>query len=292
MMDQAEKLRNLVQKEKIVKQENKLDSSKPRIITVTSGKGGVGKSNFVVNVAIALQKMGKKVLIFDADMGMGNDDVLMGFLPKFNVYDIIFDNKSIEEVVIEGTLGVKLLPGGTGISKFEEVTEAQRDAFINKLSELNDIDYIIIDTGAGVNRSVLGFIACSEELILITTPEPTSLTDAYSLLKTVNHFKLKDFAKILVNKTMDEEEGKATYNKFSNVVKKFLNVELQYLGHMSEDKKLIKAVRSQEPFLTSYPNSIVAKDVENIAKKIVGIENEKGGKSVQDLFKKIFNIFS
>lgn len=292
MMDQAEKLRNLVQKEKIVKQESRLGSSKPRIITVTSGKGGVGKSNFVVNVAIALQKMGKKVLIFDADMGMGNDDVLMGFLPKFNVYDIIFDNKSIEEVVIEGTLGVKLLPGGTGISKFEEVTEAQRDAFINKLSELNDIDYIIIDTGAGVNRSVLGFIACSEELILITTPEPTSLTDAYSLLKTVNHFKLKNSAKILVNKTMDVEEGKATYNKFSNVVKKFLNIELQYLGHMSEDKKLIKAVRSQEPFLTSYPNSNVAKDVEYIAKKIVGIENERSGKSVQDLFKKIFNIFS
>ncbi|WPC40985.1 MinD/ParA family protein [Clostridium sp. JS66] len=292
MMDQAEKLRSLVQKEKVIKQEGNLGSSKPRIITVTSGKGGVGKSNFVVNAAIALQKMGKKVLIFDADIGMGNDDVLMGFLPKFNVYDIIFDNKSIEEVVIEGTLGVKLLPGGTGISKFEEVTEAQRDAFINKLSELNDIDYIIIDTGAGVNRSVLGFIACSEELILITTPEPTSLTDAYSLLKTVNHFKLKDSAKVLVNKTIDAEEGKATYNKFSNVVKKFLNIELQYLGHMSEDKKLIKAVRSQEPFLISYPNSTVAKDVEYIARKIVGIESEKGGKSVQDLFKKIFNIFS
>ncbi|AKA70260.1 MinD/ParA family protein [Clostridium scatologenes] len=292
MMDQAEKLRNLVQKEKIVKQGSKLGSSKPRIITVTSGKGGVGKSNFVVNAAIALQKMGKKVLIFDADIGMGNDDVLMGFLPKFNVYDIIFDNKSIEEVVIEGTLGVKLLPGGTGISKFEEVTEAQRESFIEKLSELNDIDYIIIDTGAGVNRSVLGFIACSEELILITTPEPTSLTDAYSLLKTVNHFKLKKSAKVLVNKTIDAEEGEATYNKFSNVVKKFLNIELQYLGHMSEDKKLIKAVRSQEPFLTSYPNSTVAKDVEHIVKKIAGIENEKGGKSVQDLFKKIFNIFS
>lgn len=292
MMDQAEKLRNLVQKEKIVKQESKSDSSKPRIVTVTSGKGGVGKSNFVVNAAIALQKMGKKVLIIDADMGMGNDDVLMGFLPKFNVYDIIFDNKPIEEVVIEGTFGVKLLPGGTGISKFEEVTEAQRESFINKLSELNDIDYIIIDTGAGVNRSVLGFIACSEELILITTPEPTSLTDAYSLIKTVNHFKLKDSAQILINKALDAEEGEATYNKFNNVVKKFLNINLEYLGHMSEDKKLIKAVRSQEPFLISYPNSAVAKDVEYLAKKIIGIESEKSGKSVQDLFKKIFNIFS
>ncbi len=292
MIDQAEKLRNLVQKEKTVKKESKLNLSKPRIITVTSGKGGVGKSNFVVNVSIALQKMGKKVLIFDADIGMGNDDVLMGFLPKFNVYDIIFDNKSIEEVVIEGTFGVKLLPGGTGISKFEEVTEVQREAFINKLSELDDIDYIIIDTGAGVNRSVLGFIACCEELILITTPEPTSLTDAYSLLKTVNHFKLKDSAKLLVNKTIDDVEGEATYDKFNNVVNKFLNIKLQYLGNMSEDKKLIRAVRSQEPFLVSYPNSSVSKDVDYIAKKLVGFENEKSGKNIQDLFKKIFNIFS
>lgn len=292
MMDQAEKLRNLVQKEKTVKKESKLNLSKPRIITVTSGKGGVGKSNFVVNVSIALQKMGKKVLIFDADIGMGNDDVLMGFLPKFNVYDIIFDNKSIEEVVIEGTFGVRLLPGGTGISKFEEVTEVQREAFINKLSELDDIDYIIIDTGAGVNRSVLGFIACCEELILITTPEPTSLTDAYSLLKTVNHFKLQDSAKLLVNKTIDDVEGEATYDKFNNVVNKFLNIKLQYLGNMSEDKKLIRAVRSQEPFLVSYPNSSVSKDVDYIAKKLVGFENEKSGKNIQDLFKKIFNIFS
>ncbi|NMM61439.1 MinD/ParA family protein [Clostridium sp. P21] len=292
MMDQAEKLRNLVQKGKILKQENKLNLNKPRIITVTSGKGGVGKSNFVVNIAIAIQRMGKKVLIFDADIGMGNDDVLMGFLPKFNVYDIIFDNKSIEEVVIEGPLGVKLLPGGTGISKLEEVTEAQREDFINKLSELNDIDYVIMDTGAGVNRSVLGFITCCEELILITTPEPTSLTDAYSLLKTVNHFKVKDSAKIVVNKTIDAAEGEATYNKFYNVVKKFLNVKLQYLGNMSEDKKLIKAVRQQEPFLISYPNSDVARDIECIAKKIMGIESEKSGKNIQDLFKKIFNIFS
>jgi flagellar biosynthesis protein FlhG len=292
MMDQAEKLRSLVQKEKIVKREEKTDLSKPTIITVTSGKGGVGKSNFVVNVSIALQKMGKKVLIFDADLGMGNDDVLMGFLPKFNVYDIIFDNKSIEEVVIEGTCGVKLLPGGTGISKFEEVTEVQREAFINKLSELNDIDYIIIDTGAGMNKSVLGFIACCDELILIATPEPTSLTDAYSLLKTVNHFKLKDSAKLLVNKTIDDIEGEATYHKFNNVVNKFLNIKLQYLGNMSEDKKLISAVRSQEPFLVSYPNSSVSKDVEYIAKKLVGFESPQNAKSIQGLFKKIFNIFS
>ncbi len=292
MMDQADNLRKLAGKEKIIKKQEQDNVAKPRIITVTSGKGGVGKSNFVVNMGIALQKMDKKVLIFDADMGMGNDDILMGFLPKFNVYDIIFDNKPIEEVIIEGCFGVKLLPGGTGVSKLEEVTESQRDDFINKLSELNDIDYIIIDTGAGVNKSVLGFIACCEELIVITSPEPTSLTDAYSLLKAVNHFKLKDSAQLVVNKTMDNKEGEITYNKFNGAVSKFLDIKLEYLGNMSEDKKLIQAVRNQEPFLISYPNSNVSKDINTIARKILGAEVHKNGKSIQQLFKRIFNIFS
>lgn len=297
MLDQAEKLRKLADEEKRIKEEKTKNQTnyskqKPRIITVTSGKGGVGKSNFVVNIGIALQKMNKKVLILDADMGMGNDDVLMGFLPRYNVYDIIFEDKTIEEVVIEGPFGVKLLPGGTGVSKFEEVTEQERDTFIEKLSALVDLDYIIMDTGAGISRSVLGFITCCEELIVITTPEPTSLTDAYSLIKAVKHFKLKDSAKLVVNKVLDRKEGEITFNKFSNAVNKFLGIKLEYLGCMSEDKRLVQAVRSQNPFLISYPNSDVAKDINSIANKIAGLEVNKKEGSIQDLFKKIFNIFS
>ncbi|MBC2580673.1 MinD/ParA family protein [Clostridium sp. DJ247] len=292
MLDQADKLRQLAEKQKLDKAEEKKIELKPRIITVTSGKGGVGKSNFVVNLAITLQKMGKKVLIFDADIGMGNDDVLMGFLPRFSVYDIIFSNKNIEEVIIEGPFGVKLLPGGTGVSQFEEVTEKQNKEFLSKLSKLDNLDYIIMDTGAGVNRSVLGFIACCEELLIIITPEPTSLTDAYSLLKAVNHFKIKDAAKIVVNKTFDNKEGETTFSKFNNAVTKFLNIKLQYLGSMSEDKRLIQAVRKQEPFIISFPNSTVARDLSDIASKILGAEENSKGKSVQELFKKIFNIFS
>jgi flagellar biosynthesis protein FlhG len=292
MLDQAERLRQLAEKDKLdIKYEEK-DKSKPRIITVTSGKGGVGKSNFVVNLAITLQKMNKKVLIFDADIGMGNDDVLMGFLPKFNVYDIIFSNKEIKDVIIEGPFGVKLLPGGTGISKIEEVTQRQIDTFLKKLAQLDDLDYIIMDTGAGVNRSVLGFIACCEELLVIITPEPTSLTDAYSLLKAVNHFKIKSSAKIVVNKTLDIKEGELTFQKFNNAVTKFLNINLQYLGNMCEDKKLIQAVRKQEPFIISYPNANITRDINNIAAKIIGLDTNFKGSSVQDLFKKIFNIFS
>lgn len=293
MMDQAERLRELVKKKVDKKSSDNLkESLSPRIITITSGKGGVGKSNFVVNLAICLQQNNKKVLIFDADMGMGNDDVLMGFLPKYNVYDIIFNDKTIDEVITETQFGVKLLPAGTGVSRFEEVTYEQRKKFIDNLSSLENVDYVLIDTGAGINRSVLAFIACCEELIVVTTPEPTSLTDAYSLLKAVNYFKLKDSAQLVVNRAISEEDGKHTYDKFSNVVKRFLNINLTYLGSMSDDKRLVQSVRSQQPFLIKYPNSNVSIDLGNIANKIMGSNEYKKGATIQGLFKKLFNIFS
>ncbi|KZL94153.1 MinD/ParA family protein [Clostridium magnum] len=292
MLDQAEKLRQLAVKDKENKKDIGSEKSKPRIITVTSGKGGVGKSNFVVNIAISLQKRGKKVLIFDADMGMGNDDVLMGFLPRYNVFDVIVGNKTIAEVMIEGPHGVKLLPGGTGVARIEEVETEQREKFIEKLSSLADLDYIIMDTGAGINRTVLGFVACCEELIIITTPEPTSLTDAYSLIKAVSHFNIKKSAKVVINRIIDDKEGELTFNKFNSAAKKFLNIDLQYLGSIADDKRLVQAVRKQEPFVISYPSSTVAKDVNNIADRIIGQEVNKKESSVQDLFRKIFNIFS
>lgn len=286
MVDQAQSLRNLVK-------ESQADNMiKPKIITVTSGKGGVGKSNFVVNLGITLQKLGKKVMIFDADIGMGNDDVLMGVFPKNTVFDIIFNDKEVEDVIVEGPYGIKLLPGGSGLNKIDELSEAQRSLFLKKLQGIGELDYILMDTGAGINRSVLAFIACCEELVIITTPEPTSLTDAYSLLKATNHFKIKDSAKVVVNKSLSYEEGQQTYNKFNNAVNKFLNMKLQYLGTILEDRKLVQSVREQKPFVISYPNSDASKCVENIAKQIIGEKSNTISIGVQGFFKKIFNIFS
>lgn len=284
MLDQAQRLRQLAS--------NSENKAKARIITVTSGKGGVGKSNFVVNLGIALQQMGKQVLIFDADVGMGNDDVLMGFLPKYNVFDVIFNGKEIDEVIITGPSGVKLLPGGSGLTKIDELTNKQREGFVKKLESLSGLDYILMDTGAGINRSVLGFVACCEELVVLTTPEPTSLTDAYSLLKAINHFKIKNSAKVVINRSMDEKEAVLTYNKFNNAVSSFLKMKLEYLGSIAEDKRLIQAVRSQQPFIISYPNCDAAQDVNKIARKLIGTESSEQRAGVQGLFKKIFSIFS
>ncbi|WP_163193199.1 MinD/ParA family protein [Clostridium thermarum] len=285
MLDQAQKLRQLATS-------NTEKKAKPRIITVTSGKGGVGKSNFVVNLSIALQKAGKRVLVFDADVGMGNDDVLMGFLPKYNVFDIIFNDKTLEEVIIKGPYGVGLVPAGSGLNRIEDIPDNKREEFLNKLAALEDLDYIIMDTGAGISRTVLGFIACCEDLFILTTPEPTSLTDAYSLLKAVNHFKLKSRAKVIINRALDEKEALITYNKFNNAVTTFLKMELNYLGMVSEDRKLVQAVRAQQPFILSYPNCDASRDIERIAQRLIGTEEKSEGMGVQGFFKKIFNIFS
>lgn len=296
MLDQAQRLRQMA----VENDKNNMSSiannsnnpNKPRIITVTSGKGGVGKSNIVVNLAIALQKMGKKVMIFDADIGMGNDDIIMGCSSRYNVFDVISKGKEIEEVVLTGPFGVKLLAGGSALTKVEDLTQEQRDLFLNKLTALTGFDYIIMDTGAGVNKSVLGFIACSEDLVIVTTPEPTSLTDAYSLLKAVKHFNIKDSAKVIINRSLDNNEAIMTYNKFNNAVTKFLSMKLEYLGQIGEDKKLSYAVRQQQPVIISYPSSQVAQDINSIAIKIEGIKEKASGMGLEGLFKKIFSIFS
>jgi len=287
MLDQAQRLRQMA-----VKNGGNEEKCKPRIITVTSGKGGVGKSNIVVNLSIALQKMGKKVMIFDADIGMGNDDIIMGCSSRYNVFDVISKGKEIEEVVLTGPFGVKLLPGGSALTKVEDLTESQRNMFLNKLTALTGLDYIIMDTGAGVNKSVLGFIACCEDLVIVTTPEPTSLTDAYSLLKAVKHFKIKDSAKVIINRSLDNNEANITFNKFNNAVTKFLDMKVDYLGKIGEDKKLAYAVRQQEPVIVSYPNSEAARDINKIASKIEGMTDKSSGMGVEGLFKRIFSIFS
>lgn len=286
MLDQAESLRKLINNGE---QEGKKINTK--IITVTSGKGGVGKSNFVVNLAITLQNKGNKVLIFDADLGMGNDDVLMGLYPKHNIFDIIFTDLEIKDIIIEGTNGVSLIPAGSALSKTQELSDEERKLFLQKLESLDEYDYILMDTGAGVNRDVLSFIAASEELIIVTTPEPTSLTDGYSLIKATDHYKLKSEAKIIVNKAFTKEEGEETYNKFNRAVSKFLKINIEYLGCILEDKKLVQSVRQQKPFVVLYPNCDAAKDIDDIALKLMGQEiNSSNG--AKGLFKKLFNIFS
>ena len=285
MLDQAESLRQLAQAKEG-------DVGKTKIITVTSGKGGVGKSNFVVNLGISLQMKNKKVLIFDADIGMGNDDVLMGVYPRYNIFDVIKGMK-IEDIIVEGPFGINLLAAGSGVNQVEDLNSEQRNLFLSKLEALSGYDYILMDTGAGINRSVLAFIACSEELIILTTPEPTALTDAYSLIKASDSFKIKDSAHIVVNKAFDIKEGIETFDRFKSVVDKFLSVKVTYLGCILEDRSLVKSVKNQVPVIIGYPKSDVSRSIEKISEALISSNVEsKNVFGAKELFKKLFNIFS
>lgn len=287
MLDQAESLRRLANSESLFSERNKT-----KIITITSGKGGVGKSNFVVNLAINLVKNGKRVLIFDADIGMGNDDVLMGIYPKHSVLDLINGSLAIEDIIVEGPEGIKLLPGGSGLNNIEDLEQTQRELFLRKIEMLEGFDYIFIDTGAGISRNVLAFISCSDEVILVTTPEPTSLTDGYSLLKAVNHFKIKTKANIVVNKVLEKKEGEKTFLKLKTAVNRFLALDINYLGYIFDDRKITMSVRNQLPFIIGYPYCDASKCIEEITIKILGNNNEVGGSGAQGLFKRLFSIFS
>lgn len=271
-MDQAEQLRKLVKK-------NSQPRSIARVITVTSGKGGVGKSSLSVNLAIQLSRMGKKVVIFDADFGLANIEIMLGIRPQYNLADLMFRGKNLQDIITEGPDKIGFISGGSGI---QELTRLSRDQIIyltQKLFQLDKLaDIIIIDTGAGIADSVLEFVAASSEVILVATPEPTSITDAYALLKTLN--KKSEFSVentnicMLANRIVSEEDGKELYEKLRVVSDKFLQIPLTYLGGIPQDSNVSKAVIQQKPVTHLYPNSDASKAIVRIAEKLCnGSEN-------------------
>lgn len=177
------------------------------------------------------------------------------------------------------------------MNKVDELQENQRNLFLEKLESLNEFDYILMDTGAGINKSILSFMAVSKDLIIITTPEPTSLTDAYSLIKAADHFKIKNHAMIVVNRAINSSEGLEVYNKLERAVNKFLKLDLEYLGYVIDDRKVVQSVKMQKPFLISYPTCEASHSIDNIALKILG-QDVKTSSGPRELFKKLFGIFS
>ena len=262
-MDQAENLRN------IIKKNNVKPVSNSRVIAVTSGKGGVGKSSTSINLALQFKRLGKKVVILDADFGMANIEVMFGVIPKYNLSDLLFKEKSIRDIVCEGPEGVGFISGGSGIAKMVNLDNDQIRKLVNKMAELEDIaDVIIIDTGAGIAPSVKEFLVASPEILLVTTPEPTSITDSYALLKALS--MNEDFdknvtsIKMIANKVSSEMEGRRVYEKLSVVVTKFLNLEIGFVGTVPHDKDITKAIMKQKPVSIMYPNSIAARHYQNI----------------------------
>lgn len=265
-MDQAEQLRNIIKM-----QVQPRDVS--RVITVTSGKGGVGKTTLSVNLALQLQRQGKRVVILDADFGLANIEVMMGVRPTSNLADLMFRGKTLKDIIMTGPEGIGFISGGSGIKEMTSMTRDQIFYVMQSLAELDDLaDVIIIDTGAGIADSVLEFAAASQEILLVATPEPTSITDAYALLKTLNRKQefeaSRTVIKLVANNVKKAEEGLEIYNKVSAVAEKFLNIQLVYLGAVVNDHNVPKSIMQQKPLLLAHPNSSAATSIIGLAHQL------------------------
>ena len=271
-MDQAQELRNLV------KSNTQTKRPLARVITVTSGKGGVGKSNTSVNLALAFKKLGKRVVILDADFGLANVEIMFGTIPKHNFCDLIYQGKSITDIITWGPGDVGFISGGSGIAGLSNLSREYLTYIIQNLAYLDAIaDVIIIDTGAGISDAVLEFLVASGEIIVVTTPEPPSITDSYSLIKAVNRHprfsKENTQVKVIVNRTLKKEDGPLVYKKINTVVKRFLDLSIEYLGDVPQDQMLYDAVMQQTPVTLAHPNSKSAKAFEQITSKLMNMEN-------------------
>lgn len=269
-MDQAEQLRNIIKAN---------SQSRPiaRVITVTSGKGGVGKSNAAINLAIQFRKLGQRVIILDADFGLANIEIMFGAVPKHNLCDLIYQGMNIKEVITWGPMDVGFISGGSGIAGMSNLSRDYLSYIIQNLAELDAIaDIIIVDTGAGISDAVLEFLVASGEILLVTTPEPTSITDSYSLLKALNRhprFSAESSqVKMIANRVDKEEEGQALFNKLNAVVSRYLKLPFSYLGAVPQDDLLSRAVMQQMPVSLQNPTAKSSLAYENIAAKLTNGE--------------------
>ncbi|HUU40562.1 MAG TPA: MinD/ParA family protein [Desulfatiglandales bacterium] len=263
-MDQATQLRNMMKKEtdrvyniKKESRDGSIYGNTPKVIAITSGKGGVGKTNVVGNLSIALQRMGKRVLIFDADLGLANIDIIFGLNPKYSIDDVIKGEKELSQIIVRGPEGIAIIPASSGVQELAHLTEGQKINLLNEFDILNNLfDILLIDTAAGISSNVIYFNLAAEERIIVATPEPTSITDAYALIKILfcqhgtKHFFL------LINMVRDEKEAKSVYQNLSKVVARFMGgISLDYAGFIPWDSCLQESVSRRKPVVFSHPES-------------------------------------
>ena len=268
MEDQAQKLRELMKTKP--QTSSAAGSKKTRIITVASGKGGVGKTNLSVNLAIAYAKIGKKVIVMDADLGLANVNIMLNVIPKFNLYHVIRKQKTMREIMIDTEFGIQILAGASGFSKIANLSEEERQNFITELYTLSNADIIIIDTSAGVSSNVLSFIAAADDAVIITTPEPTAITDAYGIIKIIatEVENLNINLKLVVNRVKNVTEGRKIAERIINISGQFLNLKVDYLGCIYEDPIVSASVIRQRPFIVNDPKSKAAISVQHLVSRI------------------------
>lgn len=293
MADQAGGLRNLRGKGKLVP-ESRAGGKSCRVITITSGKGGAGKTNLAVNLSLVLAQKGLRVVLFDADLGLANVDVLMGIYARYNLRDFLYERKSLQEIIVKGPYNLRIIPGGSGISQLANLNQRQQERFIRELLEFEkEVDIILIDTSAGLSNDVLRFISAAHELIVVTTPEPTSITDAYGIIKVVSNYNLHSRIGLVVNRVKSEAEAEEVAKKIDKVAKKYLQVKLVFLGEILDDALVVQAVKTQKPFVLSYPSSKAAESVRRLALNFMDVPpREEIGRGLKGFLNKMIKLLS
>lgn len=292
MMDQADKLKKYIED---YDRKKNIEKSGIRVISVSSGKGGVGKTNLSVNLAISLKEKGYNAAVFDADLGLANVDVIAGIVPRYTLYDVLYNNKNIEDVIVRGPAGIQIIPGGSGVESLLNLTDIQRKFLSQGFEKLKGTDILIIDIGAGISKNVMGFMAMSDENIVVTTPEPTSITDAYGLIKVAFKYTAGHDIHLIVNRAKTENEARLTYDRINKAVKFFLRGNLHYLGYITEDRNVEKAVMEQTPFKVLSPTCPASRCVDSISCEIAGLQNQNAVKKtvdIRDFFTKVAYIFT
>jgi flagellar biosynthesis protein FlhG len=256
-----------------------------KVIAITSGKGGVGKTNIVANLGFALSRLGKKVIILDADLGLGNLDVLLGLAPKYNLSHVISGEKSMREIIVKGPGNIEILPASSGIQALTQLSGQQKIEMLTKLDSLIDsVDVLLIDTAAGISTNVLDFNATAQEILVVVSPEPTSLTDAYALMKVLSLKYSEKHCKLLVNQAASDQEGREIYRQLNIVAERFLDISVEYFGCVLFDEKVTKSVRRQKIVLELYPESRASKCFGMLANKVKNIKSLKVTKGDSNLF--------
>ena len=266
-MDQAGTLRKLMSNRVAIRPMN----MRPvRVISVTSGKGGVGKTNIVANLSVLMQKAGKRVMVLDGDFGLANMNIVMGLDAKHTIHDVIEGEKEMSDIMLTGPHGLKMIPASSGIFKMTQLTAPDKSILMEKLEAApSNFDVLFIDTGAGINSDVAYLNSAATEVIVVATPEPTSITDAYALMKVMSQdHKIKRF-KLIVNMVDSEKDALGVYNNLLNVSDRFLNINIEYVGHVLRDPLLSQAVISRKVLCEAWPDSAAASCLEEIATKLV-----------------------
>ncbi|MGN0740038.1 MAG: MinD/ParA family protein [Treponema sp.] len=289
MEEQLDELKQIMQNSSS-KSKNS-DSDKPhntRIIAITSGKGGVGKTNIAVNMAIAYAQLGKKVILIDGDLGMANVNVLLNVVPKYNLLQVINKQKTMQEIILDTEFGIKFIAGANGFSKIANLSVEELEYFAKQFTSLGNADIIIIDTGAGIANNVLQFVAAADEVYVVTTPEPTAITDAYGIIKiiTTEIVDREINIQLLVNRVHSADEGKRISERIISIVGQFLNYKVNYIGFIYEDPVIQASVIRQKPFIVINPTSKPAVCVKHIVGRIekTDVANNEGVSSFLSKF--------